>query len=847
MVLISSVISAQQGLPFKLWQDPATRDFRSIQREVETYFTGKNKGRGSGYKQWKRWEFINKNRLTPDGKIINIAAKNFQEFQEYLAELEKNGTTDGSRSVTNGEWESLGIDFFVNGAGWNPGIGRVNVIEFHPTNPNIYWVGCPSGGLWKTTNDGNTWIPLTDGMPRIGVSGIAVDYTNTNVIYILTGDGDGSSTHSVGILKTTNGGDTWLNTELTWDPDDFVRSYKLIMHPTDHQTLFAVTSEGIYKTVNGGNIWTQKSAGWFFDIEFKPNDPSIIYACKASQFYKSINTGDTWNPIIPGVPTGCERMAIAVSPSNFNYVYILAGPAIDSGSFKGIYRSNNSGDSFDPKADTPNILGYSITGDDDKHQTSYDLALVVSRTNVGHLISGGINTWKSTDYGSNWYCISDWDGYTDTIGYTHADIHNLTINPLNNKLYCCSDGGLFSSTDFGETWTDHSDGLEITQWYRIAGFENNPYLIIGGTQDNGCNKWIGGSTMLHILGADGMDCIIDHTYSNIMYYSSQNGELRKSIDGGSSYTEIWPDSAKGSWVTPFIMHPNNSSIIYGGYDSVHKSTDGGNSWTSKVVDGRGAMAIGINYPGRVYASFQDDIWMSNDGANTWTPISAGLPGMGIAITFITVNPDQSSEVFVTLAGYDIGQKVYKSINAGSTWTNISGTLPNVPMNCIVYEDCNGSPDDALYVGTDIGVFYRNGTMSDWIPFRNGLPTVPVFDMEINYTIGMIRAGTYGRGIWESDLYADCPANYTLTPANDPGNPNYTGFQFYEAGSWITSTRVITGGEGTDVTYKAGGSIKLLQGFHVKKGNRFEALRGPCEATAAPVTIKPAKGVYAGSL
>ncbi len=143
---------------------------------------------------------------------------------------------------------------------------------------------------------------------------------------------------------------------------------------------------------------------------------------------------------------------------------------------------------------------------------------------------------------------------------------------------------------------------------------------------------------------------------------------------------------------------------------------------------------------------------------------------------------------------------------GVTWTNISGSLPNVPVNCIAYE--NG-PLDALYIGTDIGVFYRNNDIGDWIPFTNGLPTVRIMDLEINNTYNLIRAGTYGRGLWSSSLYTTCPSWYTLTPLNDPSNPNYTGFQFYEASSFITSSRIITGGPGTDVTYKAGSSISLI--------------------------------------
>ena len=218
-------------------------------------------------------------------------------------------------------------------------------------------------------------------------------------------------------------------------------------------------------------------------------------------------------------------MAIGVSPAAPAYVYLFTGPPTDTGYFTGVYRSNDNGSSFSLKANSPNLLGYASDGWDMKDQTGYDLAMAVSGTYVADLIVGGINTWKSTNFGSNWTITSMWDDYlSTTIGYTHADIHDLAINPLNNWLYCCSDGGVFRSTDFGDNWADISAGLCHTQWYRIAGTEANSNLIIGGTQDNGSDKWTGGTTFQHILGADGMDCMIDYTNANIMYYEAQ-GEV----------------------------------------------------------------------------------------------------------------------------------------------------------------------------------------------------------------------------------------------------------------------------------------------------------------------------------
>lgn len=837
-LMLAFGLFGQQESPSDLWLNSATDDFATIQQNVEQFYAAKDKGRGSGYTQWKRWEYFNQNRLSPDGKVINVTAKTLESYLEHNQKYSPGGIM--APNTTNGYWSSLGPTTYTNLNGYNPGIGRINVIAFHPTVSNTFYVGMPSGGLWRTTNGGGAWTPLTDGMPRIGVSGIAVSYTNPNIIYILTGDGDGGDTQCIGVLKSINGGVTWLSTGLSYSTTSSVRGYKLIMHPTNSNTLFAVTTSGIHKTTNGGVTWNQVLSGSYRDIEFKPGDPTVVYVSGTSTFHRSTDTGETWTQITTGMPVSATRIAIAVSPANANYVYLFSGPPTAVGAFKGFYLSTNSGASFSTRSTTPNLLGYSSTGNDNDHQTTYDLAVAVSQTSSSQVIVGGINTWTSGNWGTSWTISSWWDTRGNTIGYTHADIHDLAINPINNYLYCCSDGGIFRSTDFGLNWTDLTAGISNTQWYRIAGLESNSNLLIGGTQDNGSNKWIGGTNMQHILGADGMDCMVDHSNSNILYYSSQNGGLVKSTNGGSSYSGIQPSGSSGSWVTPYIMDPSNSSILYAGYSDVYKSTNGGASWTNAGVDGRGAMAMGSSFTGRIYASNGTSIWRSDDAAATWTSISAGLPG--ISITFIAVNPDNSLDVFVTVGGYNSGLKVYSSNNGGASWTNISGTLPNMAVNCIAYEDNNGAPDDALYIGTDIGVYYRNTTLGDWIPYMNGLPTMPVFDLEINKTSGLIRAGTYGRGLWSSALYTPCPTAYLLTVANDPSNPNYTGFQYYDASNYVTSSRIITGGIGTDVTYKAGNYILLTTGFNARENNLFNAKLGPCEPAAAVVT-----GTYEGKL
>ena len=828
-ILAFGFLQGQQN-PWDIWLNPETDDFATIRQNAENYFsTIDTEQRGTGIKQYKRWEYMQQHRLTEDGRVQNYAARNFDEYHQYMASQSSRGVT-----VTYGYWDALGPSSWTDGNGWNGGLGRINCITFHPSNSSIFWVGSPSGGLWKTTNGGTTWTPLTDGMPRIGLSGMAVNYNNTNVMYLLTGDGDGADVYSIGVLKTIDGGVTWTSTGLTWAVTNFVRGYKLLMHPTNPAILFVVTNIGIFKTTNSGSSWTNvhsSAPSNYHDIEFKPGDPTTMYACAGTRFYRSTNTGDTWTQITSGVPSNATRIAIGVTPNNSAYVYLFAGPTYSSGTFVGMYRSFDSGLNFGTKSTTPNILGYSSTGNDDRHQTWYNHAVAISRTSTGTIVTGAINCWKSTDFGENWTLSSMWNDPPGT-SYTHADIHALEINPLNNYLYCGSDGGIFRSTNFGDTWTDLSSGLAITQIYRMAGYQPNANLIIDGTQDNGSNKFTVGSQYLHVLGADGMDCMIDHSNSNVFYNSTQFGNLRKSTNGGSTYSFIAPVTDGGPWITPFIMNPSNSQIIYGGwYGGIRKSTNGGSTWTNIGSLGTGAMAHGVNNTSRIYASVKDSrtIYMSNDAGATFTTITGTLPS-GV-ITFIAVNPDNSAQVYVTYGGYSSANKVFRSLDAGSTWTNITGSLPNIPVNCIAFQDTDGIPGGAIYIGTDVGVYYRDNDIGDWIPFMNGMPAVIVMDLEINYTSNVITAATYGRGYWRSELYSDCPPNYNLSQGNDPSNPNYTGFQHYEASTGVSSTRIITGGIGSDVTYQGGSYVLLSPGFHARAQNKFVARLGPCDGTA----------------
>jgi hypothetical protein len=742
-----------------------------IQQKAETYFANRDRGRGSGYKQYKRWEYKMQRNVNSDGRIQNFS----KLTHEAIASLE---SSNSSMSRMPGNWTAMGPFSYTNGnSGYNGGLGRVNVVAFHPTNANIIYIGVPAGGVWKTTDGGSTWSPMSDALASIGVSGIAVDHANPNTVYILTGDGDGADTYSIGVMKSTDGGATWNPTGLSWGVTNFVRGYKLLMHPTNSNIMLAVTNAGIYRTTDGWATSSNVQGGSFRDIEFKPGSPSTVYAVSTNTFYRSSDTGATWSVTGTGLPSGENRIALAVTPANSNYVYYLAGPGGSSGSgtFKGLYRSTDSGTTFSNRSTTPNILTHDVNGGGTGDQSWYDLAMAVDPTNANNTVTGGVNVWRSTNGGSSHTLSAYW--YSPGASqYVHADIHDLTYNLLDNKLYCGSDGGISVSSDNGVTWTNIWNGLQIMQFYKISGVEADQNLIVTGTQDNGSNKYTGSTNIEHILGGDGMDNMIDYNNNNNLYYSFQNGGLQRSTNGGVTSTGIKPSGSTGAWVTPYAMDATNPSIIYGGYSDVYRSTNMGTSWTNLGSDGRGALAVGINDGSRLYASNNNVIQTSANTGGSWTTVTGPWPG-GLTITAIAVDPNNASRVWITLSGYTAGQKVYESTNAGASWTNISGSLPNVPALSIAYENTGGSPQDAMYIGMAVGVYYTSD-VTPWTLYNTGLPNVPIYDLEINHTNAKLRAGTYGRGLWETPLFSVpvcdiASVNATSTPPSCPGGTDGT--------------------------------------------------------------------------
>lgn len=722
-----------------------TVNFYTVQQSFEDYWQDKEPERSHGYKQFKRWESFWEPRVYPSGERPNPGVL-YTEQQTAFNASAKTGL---------GNWSHIG-PFDGNAL---DGIGRVNCLAFHPDNSNIIYAGAPAGGLWKSTDGGVTWSTNTDLLPNLGVSSIAIDPHNPDTMYIATGDRDAADTYSIGVLKTTDGGQTWNTTGLTYSVTQSRRASAIYINPKNTQEIVVATRLGIQRSTNGGASFSQVHSGSWQMMTFVPTATDTLFAGgnNGGRIARSVDAGATWTNLTgtSNLPTsGGSRVELATTADDPNYVYAVI--SANNNGLEGVYRSTNGGTTWTQtlSGSSQNLLHWGTnpggnSGSSAGGQGWYDLAIAVSPINKDFVYVGGVNIWRSTNGGTSWSLSAHWYGGGGA-AFAHADQHFFLFKPGTAEFYAGNDGGVYKTTN-GTNYTELCNGLHITQYYKIDITEADENLTIGGAQDNGTHLE-DNAIWDRVKGGDGMDNAIAENNPNVMYAASQYGNFSKSTNRGQSFNASFnlPPNGNGQWVTPFVIDPNDDNTLYVGYDQLWKSTNAGLSFTSvgpnfnTPID---VIAVAPSNSNIVYLSINEDLYRSTNGGTTFTLISNNLNNSN-SITDIAVSSSNADQVYVTKSGYSNSAKVYVSMNAGGSWSNISGSLPNLPANAIAYQE--GS-NDALYVGTDIGVYYRDAGSSDWTSFMNGLPNVIVNDLEIHNTTGVIRAGTYGRGMWQSPL------------------------------------------------------------------------------------------------
>jgi len=788
------VAASGQGDPLP-WTFDKTDKSESFAEALKTYDLWKSNPANLERKGWKaygRWMEFNRSRLNPGGNPADPGI-----FITEALRIQKQKAA-GERLKTGSGWSPVGPDQRppdINTIPFsNSGMGRINCIAFHPTDPDIYWIGVAQGGVWKTVNGGESYTPLTDNLPILRISDIAVNPDNPDQIFIAVCDYDYAyyalmyrqlvTPIGIGVYKTMDGGLNWEPTGLTFDLTELDKTMirRVLFHPTQPGVLLAGGVSGIFKSVDDGVTWSLVHKDIIWDIEQDFNNGNVIYATTGTirnrtgnpaSLIKSTDFGDSWTKLNTGWPNNLNigRTEIGLTPESSDYVYVVA--ANPSGTFYGFYRSTDAGSTWEAR-NTQAQNGSNIL---DGTQGWYDLAILVDPRNKEHVFVGGITFQVSIDGGSSW-TRSSIDNYGAADYSTiHVDQHQYKYNPVDKKYYACHDGGvartdtvipgLGSDGRWATRWEERSNGMIITSFYRIGLCEKFPGYVFGGAQDNSFFYNRNGN-WTSFGGGDGMECLIDPENPDILYASVQYGELYRSDDGGYSYLPVNPSVGNevGEWTTPMIQDPNNPGTIFTGFGNVWKSINKGDSW-SKISNFPAqsgyrrpaeitAMAMypgnsqtlyvaqGISYDSNVPFRMR----VTHDGGGQWYTITEGLPD-SLYFESIAVNGNDSLDAWVTFGGFLPGQKVYRTRDGGIHWTNMSGDLPNIPVNSVVHQE--GYGDDVVYIGTDAGVYYYTEESGTWTLYSNFLPNVIISELEIHYASRKLYAATFGRGIWMTDL------------------------------------------------------------------------------------------------
>ncbi len=707
--------------------DAGTYKVQDVIDSAEAYFAGKDKGRGTGYKQFKRWEY-NALRLQNENGYLTPITEKIEELERYNAYLNR---TAASREVLNDNWTELGPTTWNATSGWNPGVGRVTAVSVDQTDNDHIIVGANTGGVWKTTNGGQDWVPLSDYFTNLSVYAVTIDPADSNTYFF-------GSTSGL-IFKSTDAGATW---NLLADLSNSLVN-KILIHPTDSDIIFASSqSAGIYRTTDGGSNWDQVTTDSYgFDVEFKPGDPSVVYATGIG-FHKSTDGGATFNEV-GGFNNGAKMMGVSADDPSKIYIAEESG-----GAFEALYTSTDSGDNFVKSHEGQRV--YFTYNQTDYGQAPRDMDIAVNPSNADEIHLAGILTWRSTDGGVTFQNTSEWQpglAASQNIGYSHPDIDIMEY--IGTTLYLGTDGGLYKAENPGgavsvDFFTDMSAGLGIRQFYKIGISQTQDVIVTGGAQDNGSSVYTEATGWRDWLGADGMEGFVDYDNPNRLYGTTQQGNLYRSDNGGNTYVNI-QEPGSGNWVTPFEQDPLVPATLYSGYGRVYKSVNRGNSWTqiSQSFGGNlDNLKIAASNNQIMYASKSSTLYKTIDGgATNWETMT--VPGG--AINYIAIHPANPNKVAVVTTS---SNKVFVSTDGGETWENYRKNLPNFAALCVVWDDNDA---DGLYVGMDYGIYYIDNFLNEWQPYSNNIPNVQVSELEINNETDMIYAGTYGRGLWASPV------------------------------------------------------------------------------------------------
>jgi photosystem II stability/assembly factor-like uncharacterized protein len=685
--------------------------------------------------------------------------------------------------------------------------GRIADFAVNPKNPSEYYVGVASGGVWKTKNNGTTWKPIFDSYGAYSIGIVELDPNNPNVVWVGTGENNHQRAlgYGNGVYKSLDGGKSFKNMGLK----ESRQIGGIVIDPRNSDIVFVAAEgsvwgpgkeRGLYKTTNGGKTWNKvleisENTG-INNVAIDPSNPDIMYATSEQRrrtsftkigggpetsVYKSTDGGENWRKINKGLP-GVDKggMGIAVSPVDPNVVYLIVEAADNK---SGFFKSTNKGESWNK------MSSYHASG-------QYYNEIVCDPVNADKVYSTETYSKFTIDGGKTWKNIGN--------NKRHVDDHALWIDPTDTRHFIIGcDGGIYESWDGGANF-DFKENLPITQFYRVAVDNAEPfYNVYGGTQDNnsmgGPSQTTSRSGIINddwyvTLGGDGFWAAIDPENPDIVYTEYQYGNVSRYDKKSGERIYIKPRERKDeltykwNWNAPMLISSHKASRLYMAANKVFKSDDRGNTWQvisndlTAQIDRNSFPVMGKYWPanavrkdvstslwgtivaldesklkaGLLYAGTDDGIISvtENDGDN-WTQIKS-FPGVPEYTTVSDICTDRFDEnvvyaAFDNLKRDDFKPYIFKSSDKGKTWTSIAG---NLPENGTVYTIAQDFVrPELLFAGTEFGIFFTIDNGKNWVKLKSGLPTIPVRDIAIQERENDLVIATFGRGFYILDNYS----------------------------------------------------------------------------------------------
>ncbi|XVJ57929.1 MAG: hypothetical protein HEQ23_00455 [Tepidisphaera sp.] len=674
-------------------------------------------------------------------KIVGGAVPDWQPFGDRGGGL--NWVSIGPRPISSEVWSGEG-----NAS------GRVASVAPHPTDPNTVYIAAASGGVWKTTNGGTSWTPMSDGLSTLNSGAIVVHPADPNMVILGTGE-QPTDSNGDGVFRSLDGGATWARIGTAAQVGSQIA--EIAVHPTNTNIIHVAGSRGYVRTTDGGATWSQRLTGTCNSVRIDPTNPDTLLIGRSGLgVYRTTNGGTTVTRITAGLPTSGisdTHVTICEGTPSVAYAAILSS----GGGLQGLYRSADGGVTWAVKPSTPNFCS---------PQCWYDVYVEVDPTNPNRVFCGGVDpryavagVIRSTNGGDTWTEVSAYSG-----GTLHPDHHDMGFGP-SGTIWEANDGGVWKSTNGGTSWINCNSNLAISQLYNIVVHPNFPERMLGGTQDNGTPERVSdSSTWPQLQSGDGGFSAYDYsgttrrytTYVYLTLYRWNSGSSRDiSGDWGSDPT---------NWISPVVVDPTTPTTLVAGTNRVWRTTNASATtptWTAVSTSAVGAggtinaLAVAKTNSSVIYSgSSTGDVFVTTN-VTTWTNRSSGLPNG--AISDIIVSPTDAAMAYVSYFNTS-GGRIWRTTNSGVTWTNVTGTLPD-GVGVTAMEVDFGPAVPAIYAGYGAGLYCSTDGGATWTRNNGTFPNVNVGDLTIDRARRTIAAGTYGRGAWRASLPAVCPADF----------------------------------------------------------------------------------------